>query len=283
MIFYIVIPAHNEENTINLTLESLIAQTLQPKKIVVVDDNSSDKTSEIVTEFCKKYDWISLVKNRSTDEHLPGNKIINAFYKGYDFLDNNYDIICKYDADLIFPKNYLETLALHYSSDKRIGMAAGHCYIERNKKWIRESLTGKHHIRGALKSYRKACFNDIGKLKTAMGWDTIDELLALYYQWTFMTDDCLIVKHLKPTGDSYNTTSKYLQGEALYKMRFGIVLSLLSAIKRAYNLRSITYLIFIKIGYIIAVFSAKKRMVSEKEGVFIRKIIWENIFKKVIS
>ena len=199
MIFYIVIPAHNEENTINLTLESLIAQTLQPKKIVVVDDNSSDKTSEIVTEFCEKYDWISLVKNRSTDEHLPGNKIINAFYKGYDFLDNNYDIICKYDADLIFPKNYLETLALHYNSDKRIGMAAGHCYIERNKKWIRESLTGKHHIRGALKSYRKACFNDIGKLKTAMGWDTIDELLALYYQWTFMTDDCLIVKHLKPT------------------------------------------------------------------------------------
>jgi hypothetical protein len=66
-------------------------------------------------------------------------------------------------------------------------------------------------------------------------------------------------------------------------MRFGIVLSLLSAIKRAYNLRSITYLIFIKIGYIIAVFNAKKRMVSEKEGVFIRKIIWKNIFKKVIS
>ena len=62
MIFYVVIPAHNEENTINLTLESLVAQTLQPKKIVVVDDNSSDKTSEIVTEFCKKYDWISLVK-----------------------------------------------------------------------------------------------------------------------------------------------------------------------------------------------------------------------------
>jgi len=53
MIFYVVIPAHNEENTIYLTLESLIAQTLQPKKIVVVDDNSSDKTAEIVTKFCK--------------------------------------------------------------------------------------------------------------------------------------------------------------------------------------------------------------------------------------
>jgi hypothetical protein len=98
-----------------------------------------------------------------------------------------------------------------------------------------------------------------------------------------VTNENLIVKHLKPTGLNYNKSAKYLQGEALYKMRFGIVLSLLSAIKRAYNLRSITYLIFIKIGYIISVFSTKKRMVSEKEGVFIRKLTWKNIFKKVIS
>jgi glycosyltransferase involved in cell wall biosynthesis len=283
MIFYIVIPAHNEENTINLTLESLVAQTLQPKKIVVVDDNSSDKTSEIVTEFCKKYDWISLVKNRSTDEHLPGNKIINAFYKGYDFLDNNYDIICKYDADLIFPKNYLETLALHYSSDKRIGMAAGHCYIERNKKWIRESLTGKHHIRGALKSYRKACFNDIGKLKTAMGWDTIDELLALYYQWTFMTDDCLIVKHLKPTGDSYNTTSKYLQGEAWYKLRFGFTLTLLASMKLAFKKRSILCFINYLHGFFQAKFKNTDYLITTEQGKFIRQYRWKQIIKKLFK
>ena len=97
-----------------------------------------------------------------------------------------------------------------------------------------------------------------------------------------MTNENLIVKHLKPTGLNYNKSAKYLQGEALYKMRFGIVLSLLSALKRAYNQRSLTYLIFIKIGYIVSVFSSKKRLVNKKEGSFIRKLIWKNIFKKVI-
>ena len=281
MIFYVVIPAHNEENTIYLTLESLIAQTLQPKKIVVVDDNSSDKTAEIVTKFCKTYDWISLVKNRSSHEHLPGNKIVNAFYKGYDSLDNHYDIICKYDADLIFPKNYLETLASHYRSNQRIGMAAGHCYIEKNKRWIRESLTGKKHIRGALKSYRKACFNDIGNLKPAMGWDTIDELLALYHQWTFLTDDLLIVKHLKPTGDSYNTASKYLQGEAWYKLRFGFTLTLLASIKLAFKKRSVFYFINYLQGFFQAKFKNSGYLITPKQGKFIRQYRWKQIFKKL--
>jgi glycosyltransferase involved in cell wall biosynthesis len=41
---YIVIPAHNEEQFIALTLDSLISQTLLPKKVVIVNDNSTDKS-----------------------------------------------------------------------------------------------------------------------------------------------------------------------------------------------------------------------------------------------
>ena len=62
MKYYIVIPAHNEEAFIALTLQSLIEQTLLPSKIVVVDDNSTDKTSKIVNEFASKFPFISLIK-----------------------------------------------------------------------------------------------------------------------------------------------------------------------------------------------------------------------------
>jgi glycosyltransferase involved in cell wall biosynthesis len=48
MNYYIVIPAHNEEQFIALTLDSLISQTLLPKKVVIVNDNSTDKTAEIL-------------------------------------------------------------------------------------------------------------------------------------------------------------------------------------------------------------------------------------------
>jgi glycosyltransferase involved in cell wall biosynthesis len=51
MNYYIVIPAHNEEAFISLTLQSLISQTHLPSKVVVVNDNSTDKTAEIVLAF----------------------------------------------------------------------------------------------------------------------------------------------------------------------------------------------------------------------------------------
>ena len=99
MNYYIVIPAHNEEALIALTLDSLISQTVLPKKIVVVNDNSTDKTSEIVTAFAKEHSFISLVEKKSSAIHLPGSKVIQAFQTGFETLDENYDVIVKTDAD----------------------------------------------------------------------------------------------------------------------------------------------------------------------------------------
>ncbi|MEC3906872.1 glycosyltransferase family 2 protein [Tamlana sp. 2201CG12-4] len=280
MDFYIVIPAHNEASSIGLTLDSLVNQTLLPKQIVVVNDNSTDKTQDIVEAYSAKHPWITLINSKSSNEHLPGSKIVNAFYKGYDILDDNYDVICKFDADLIFPNNYLEKLAFHFNNEDQLGMASGFCYIEKNGDWVLENLTRKDHIRGALKAYRKACFHKIGKLKRSMGWDTVDELLAKYYGWSILTDESLHVRHLKPTGSGYNKASKYLQGEAMYKMRYGFVITLISALKLAIKKQQFGLFKDYMAGY----FKAKKEkalhLVSEEEGKFIREIRWKGIKKR---
>ena len=281
MKFYIVIPAHNEEDSIGLTLQSLVDQSLLPEKLVIVNDHSSDKTQSIVENFTSKYDWISIVNSKSSDKHLPGSKIINAFYKGYKTLDENYDVICKYDADLIFPNNYLETLASHFRANKNLGMAAGFCYIEKNKEWILENLTNKDHIRGALKAYRKNCFSAIGKLKPSMGWDTVDELLAKYYNWEIRTDEALKVKHLKPTGQSYNKASKHLQGEAMYKMRYGFWITIISALKLAYKKGSFRLFKNYIAGYFKAKSNKSEFLITEQEGKFIREYRWKGILKKL--
>ncbi len=281
MDFYIIIPAHNEAAFILKTLQSLVEQSLLPKKIVVVNDNSTDKTQEIVEHYTLKHDWISMVNTQSSDAHLPGSKIIHAFNKGLKTLDNNYDVICKFDADLIFPSHYLENIANHFKANPKLGMASGFCYIEKNGTWILENLTNKDHIRGALKAYRKDCFKQIGRLKPSMGWDTVDELLAKYHNWEILTDESLHVKHLKPTGQSYNKASKYLQGEAMYKMRYGFWITLISALKLAYKKRSFSLFKDYMSGY----FKAKSRqaefLVSNAEGKFIRKLRWNGILKKL--
>jgi glycosyltransferase involved in cell wall biosynthesis len=262
------------------TLESLVTQTRIPKRVVVVNDNSTDDTQNIIETYANEYPWIHVVNSKSSNEHLPGSKIINAFYKGFETLDEDYDVICKFDADLIFPTNYLEQLAIHFNTNDKLGMVSGFCYIEKNKDWVLENLTRKDHIRGALKAYRKDCFLQIGKLKPSMGWDTTDELLAKFYGWEILTDASLKVKHLKPTGISYNRASKYLQGEAMYKMRYGFMITLISALKLAYKKRSFSLFK----DYMEGFFKAKKEnltfLVSEEQGTFIRKLRWKGIVDK---
>ncbi|HLV15393.1 MAG TPA: glycosyltransferase family 2 protein [Xanthomarina sp.] len=280
MKFCIIIPAHNEDTYIKQTLASLVSQTLLPKQVVVVNDNSTDNTKDLVEKFTSKYHWISLVNSTSSNKHLPGSKIINAFYKGFEILDDDFDVICKFDADLIFPPNYLERLAFHFNSNERLGMASGFCYIEKNNTWVLENLTRKDHIRGALKAYRKECFKQIGQLKPSMGWDTVDELLAKFYGWELLTDETLHVKHLKPTGTSYNKASKHLQGEAMYKMRYGFIITLISALKLAYKKRSSKLFIDYMEGFFKAKGEKLPFLVSEAQGKFIRKLRWQGMIGK---
>lgn len=270
MKYYIVIPAHNEQEYIGLTLQSLISQTVLPKKVVIVNDNSTDKTEEIVLNYAKENPYISLVNKTSSAIHLPGSKVIQAFHKGFETLDEDYDIIVKLDGDLIFPPNYFETVISHFQSDPKIGMAGGFCYIEKNGDWILENLTDKDHIRGALKAYRKEAFQQIGGLKPSMGWDTVDELLCKYYDWKIVTDSSLHVKHLKPTGANYSKTARYKQGEAFYTLGYGFWITAIASAKLA-MMKKKPFLFF---DYIKGFLKAKKAktplLVTDAQAKFIR-------------
>ncbi len=270
MRYYIVIPAHNEEAFIALTLQSLVEQTVLPAKIVVVNDNSSDGTSNIVLDFIAKYLFIDLVEKTSELIHLPGSKVIQAFQTGYESLDDNYDFIVKADADLIFPNNYFETIISHFQSDDTIGMAGGFAYIEKNGDWILENLTDKDHIRGAFKAYRKTTFQQIGGLKAAMGWDTVDELLCKFYNWKVVTDTTLKVKHLKPTGANYNKTARYKQGEAFYTLGYGFWISAIASAKLAMmKKKPLLFLDYLN-GFWKAKSAKKSLLVTAEQAQFIR-------------
>ena len=281
MKYYIVIPTYNEEAFIALTLQSLISQTVLPKKVVVVNDNSTDKTAEIVLAFAKDNPFITLANKTSEAIHLPGSKVIQAFQKGFETLDEDYDLIVKIDADLIFPSNYFETVIKHFQSDSTIGMAGGFCYIEKNGDWVLENLTDKDHIRGALKAYRKETFQQIGGLKPAMGWDTVDELLCKYYNWKVVTDSSLHVKHLKPTGANYNKTSRYKQGEAFYTLGYGFWITAIASVKLAMMKKK--PLLFL--DYIQGFWKAKKAktplLVTKEQARFIRNYRLQKMKQKL--
>mgnify|MGYP006358791441 FL=1 len=281
MKYYIIIPAYNEEAFMALTLQSLTAQTVLPSKVIVVNDSSTDKTPEIVLAFAEKYAFISLVNKKSEAIHLPGSKVIQAFHEGEKHIDANYDIIVKVDADLIFPTNYFETIIKEFQSDETIGMVGGFCYVEKNGEFVLENLTDKDHIRGALKAYRKETFKQIGGLKPQMGWDTVDELLCKFYNWKVVTVESLHVKHLKPTGASYNQSARFKQGEAFYALGYGFFITSVASLKLA--MRKGKLLLFI--DYLKGFWKAKKAnktmLVTPEQAKFVRQYRWKKMKEKL--
>jgi glycosyltransferase involved in cell wall biosynthesis len=281
MKYYIIIPAYNEEAFMALTLQSLVAQTVLPSKIIVVNDGSTDSTAEIVTQFSEKYPFVTLVNKKSDAIHLPGSKVIQAFHEGEKHIDDQYDILVKVDADLIFPKNYFETVIKHFQSDNSIGMVGGFCYITINNDWVLENLTDKDHIRGALKAYRKETYKQIGGLKPAMGWDTVDELLCKFYNWKVVTDESLHVKHLKPTGASYTKAARFKQGEAFYSLGYGIFITSIASLKLASRKGKPLLFIDYILGFLKAKSSGKPLFVTSEQAKWIRSYRWKKMKEKL--
>ena len=283
MKYYVIIPAHNEEAFMGVTLDSLVAQTVLPAKAVVVNDNSTDRTGEIVAQYAAQYPWISLVNKDSAAVHLPGSKVIQAFNAGYATIDEDYDIIVKLDADLILPPDYFETVLNAFKADDTVGMAGGFAYIEKKGEWILENLTDKDHIRGAFKAYRKALFAQMGGLRTAMGWDTADELIAKFYNWKVVTIESLKVKHLKPTGANYNKAARYKQGEAFYSLGYGFIITAIAGAKLAMRKgKPLLFVDYIK-GFLQAKNEKKPMLVTQEQAKFIRAYRWKKMKQKVFK
>lgn len=70
----VVIPAHNCEKYIKMTLDSVLNQTLKNIEVIVVDDCSTDSTNSIVAEYAKKDERVKLFKN---EENLKVSKTRN--------------------------------------------------------------------------------------------------------------------------------------------------------------------------------------------------------------
>ena len=277
----IIIPAHNEAKYICDCLHSFVHQTHPPEELIVVDDNSTDVTFELVSGFAKDHPWIKVVKHQSSIDHLPGAKVIEAFNFGLEHIVKEYDLIGKFDADIVLPQNYFEQIRNHFKANWLLGMCSGLLYVKKNGEWIYENIANKDHVRGPIKLYFKQAFQEIGGLRKGVGWDTVDVLLCQYHDFEVKTDESLIVKHLRPTGHGYSAQNYKIKGEALYKMCYGLPLAKLALLKMAWQAKSPKLYLQGIFGYLSAWSQQKPRFVTQEEGRFIRKLRWGGIFRKL--
>lgn len=197
--YALITPVRDEEAFIGGMIESICAQTVPPAKWVIVDDGSRDRTAEIVLSYIPKFSYIQLVRLPPRNERLAGGEgAIPSAMRCVDI--SQYDFLARFDADLLFTQDYIANLLKEFGSDPKLGIAGGGLYIEKNGTFELEK-NPEHHVRGALKMYRRKCFEDVGGLTTEIGWDTIDEVRAWTKGWTTKSFNELRVIHRRPTGE----------------------------------------------------------------------------------
>jgi len=278
----IIIPIHNEANHLKIVLDSYVNQEEVPSKLIIVDDNSTDNSYAIIKSYADRYSWIKIIALKTSNKHLPGPKVINAFNKGLEDLTlDDYNLIGKFDGDICLPPNYFKQLINAFTDNPKLGMASGQLYIKKGKDWIFESISKPSKVRGPVKLYNVHCFQDIGGLKPYIGWDTADQLIAQFKGWDTITLKNLKVQHLKATGNTYEKRFGNLQGEAFYRLRYGWLLTIIASIKLAFRKGQIKFFLDYLIGYAQAKKNKVTFLVSEEEGRFIRKLRWKGIKKKI--
>lgn len=241
MKFLIIIPAHNEEDNLPFTLNSLQQQSCKEFKVVVVNDGSTDQTSEIIkkyTDLDTRFQTIDLQKSA----HQPGSKVVNAFRNGLKTQNlDEFDIICKFDADIILPENYLEKIQESFQNNPKYGLIGGLLYIEKNGEWVYEGNSNKHHVRGPMKAYRKECFMEIGGLRETLGWDNIDSILLENLGWKEVVLPELQVKLIKVKGADYTVKESDYYGRYFYFLGLKRCLAYIASSKEAMKSKSIPF------------------------------------------
>ena len=299
MKFLIIIPAHNEENNISFCLESLKKQNFQDFVCMIVNDGSTDRTAEIINNF-KNQDSRFRVLDLETSEHSPGAKVVRTFDKGLQALDwKDFDVVCKYDADIVFPTNYLEKINQTFETNPKAGIVSGLVYIKKyksnseiknlrnanenwldcsnkNGEWVFENLSSKNHVRGPIKAYRKECFEDINGLRAVLGWDNLDILLAKKHGWDVVTIKDLWVKHLRPTAYKYKSQKAEKLGQYFYNIGLSLPLAIISSAKSSFKNRSAKEF-FITINSFLK--QKERQNLSTEEIKFIRNLRWKEFFK----
>ena len=220
--YVLISPCRNEADYMRRTLDSVVAQSLQPTLWVIVDDGSTDETPQILADYAAKHDWIRIVQKPDRGHRAVGPGVVEAFYVGYQSIDPaDFTYSCKLDLDLDLPPRYFETLIERMEADPRIGTCSGKPYIRQNDTLVSERRGDEMSV-GMTKFYRRTCFEDIGGYVHEVMWDAIDCHKARQRGWKAVSWDHpdLNFEHLRPMGSSQTSiwTGKRRHGFGQYFM-----------------------------------------------------------------
>lgn len=103
----VIMPAYNAENFINTAIKSIVGQTYQNFELIVIDDGSTDRTTQIVEDWQTTDDRIRLYSRENKGLIYTLNEAVGL---------SRGNFICRMDADDISNPNRLKRQLAHLLS-----------------------------------------------------------------------------------------------------------------------------------------------------------------------
>lgn len=204
--YVLMTAAHNEEAFIGKTIESVLAQTLLPKRWVIVSDGCTDKTDEIVEKYAREHQLICLVKlTRPAGRHFASKGM--ALQKGCKLLEGiSFGFIGNLDADIVVGPAYFARLVEHFERNPQLGLAAGFIYEEDDGVFRSRSANRTDSIPHAAQLVRRECYEVIGGYSVFKygGEDWYAQQCAKMSGWHAEALPELKILHKRHTGSAGN-------------------------------------------------------------------------------
>lgn len=144
----IIIPVYNKEKYISKCMESVLAQTYETLEIVVINDGSTDRSSQLIMDFIRKDKRIKFFSQVNAGVGVARNKgILNATGKYILFLD----------ADDILSKNYVENLMKYKKYDL---VVSGIRLVSREKKIEKKQINPENSVKYLPEDIEKILTHD---------------------------------------------------------------------------------------------------------------------------
>jgi poly-beta-1,6-N-acetyl-D-glucosamine synthase len=219
MRYVVITPAKNEAKFINLTIRSMVAQTVRPLKWVIVSDGSTDGTDEIVKRYAVTYPWLTLVRLPVRQERDFAGKV-HAFNAGYACVAPlEFDVVASLDADITFENNYFQFLLAKLDADSSLGLV-GTPFKDTSMYDYR--FVSIEHVSGACQVFRRRCFEDIGGYQPVRsgGIDHIAVLTARMKGWKTRTFVEMICTHHRTIGTAERSVlqARFRDGKLDYQL-----------------------------------------------------------------
>jgi glycosyltransferase involved in cell wall biosynthesis len=223
MNYVLITPARNEEAFLELTIKSVVSQTMLPMRYVIVSDGSTDGTDEIAARYAAQYSWIDFVRMPPREARNFAGKV-GSFNAGQARVqDLAYDAIGSLDADITFDGEYFEFLLGKLAADERLGLVG--TPFDEGAGTYDYRFSSLDHVSGACQLFRRECFEQIGGYVPLKGGgiDVVAVLSARMKGWRTRTFPEKTSVHHRPMGsanDDHKWAAQFKLGQRAYRLGF---------------------------------------------------------------